>query len=196
MKSNLKYNLLQHLLRKKEEGGFTLIELLVVIIIIGILAAIALPAFLNQAVRARETEAQTNLGATNRAQQAYLVEFGKFVAQGDEGTDDEGEAIAGLQILDVDIGAGDDGKAVRQYYVFELQAVANATASATADPNPDGGEEEDGFVGDNVAAAFIGCVNTEGDAGIGKAARGDGEEPSNPEDLDCENSAKVSDPDA
>ncbi|MEM0981547.1 MAG: prepilin-type N-terminal cleavage/methylation domain-containing protein, partial [Cyanobacteria bacterium P01_H01_bin.58] len=38
MKSTLRFSLLQHLIKKKNEGGFTLIELLVVIIIIGILA--------------------------------------------------------------------------------------------------------------------------------------------------------------
>jgi type IV pilus assembly protein PilA len=46
-------------LRAQDEQGFTLIELLVVILIIGILAAIALPAFLNQRTKAQDTEAKT-----------------------------------------------------------------------------------------------------------------------------------------
>ncbi|MEM6518374.1 MAG: type IV pilin-like G/H family protein [Cyanobacteria bacterium P01_C01_bin.70] len=74
MKTSFTYNLLKHLREKKAQGGFTLIELLVVIIIIGILAAIALPAFLNQANRARESEASNYVGAVNRGQQAYFLE--------------------------------------------------------------------------------------------------------------------------
>ncbi len=75
---NFNFNLLQYLNNKKAQKGFTLIELLVVIIIIGILSAIALPAFLNQAAKAKQSEAKQALGALNRGQQAYRLENNEF----------------------------------------------------------------------------------------------------------------------
>jgi prepilin-type N-terminal cleavage/methylation domain-containing protein len=78
MKSELKAKFLQHLAAKKKDQGFTLIELLVVIIIIGILSAIALPAFLNQANKAKQSEARQYVGTLNRTQQSFFAENARF----------------------------------------------------------------------------------------------------------------------
>jgi len=78
MKTEFKAKFLQHINKRRQDQGFTLIELLVVIIIIGILSAIALPAFLNQANKAKQSEAKQYVSSINKGQQAYYAENTKF----------------------------------------------------------------------------------------------------------------------
>ena len=62
--------------------GFTLIELLVIVVIIGILAAVALPNLIGQTDKARLTEATATLSGINVGQEAHLYENGGYATIG------------------------------------------------------------------------------------------------------------------
>jgi len=64
--------------QEEREGGFTLIELLVVIIIIGILAAIAIPVFLNQRKKAVDASMKSDLRTVANEEETYFTDFQSY----------------------------------------------------------------------------------------------------------------------
>lgn len=71
------------------QAGFTLVELMVVVIIIGVLAAVAIPSFRAYSYRSKASEATTFLGEIKQRQEAYRAEFGRYAQV-------SGNALAGL----------------------------------------------------------------------------------------------------
>ncbi|MEI2619264.1 MAG: prepilin-type N-terminal cleavage/methylation domain-containing protein [Candidatus Nanopelagicales bacterium] len=80
--------------REKEEG-FTLIELLVVIIIIGILAAIAIPVFLNQRAKGWDSAVKADLRNAATAEETWLTDDGNYT-----------ENVADLELVGFKYSAG------------------------------------------------------------------------------------------
>ena len=92
-------------MRKQVQKGFTLIELMIVVAIIGILAAIALPAYQDYTVRAQVSEGMSLASGARTAVAEYVNQRGAYANSNESyGLEDPGN-ITGSYVTSVDAGS-------------------------------------------------------------------------------------------
>jgi len=103
---------------RRKDKGFTLIELMIVVAIIGILAAIAIPNFMNYQCKAKQSEAKSNLGTIRTTQEAYYAENNHYTAV----LSAAGFKPVGKALYDYSAATGSDA--------FTASAIANTNAGS------------------------------------------------------------------
>jgi prepilin-type N-terminal cleavage/methylation domain-containing protein len=85
--------------KKRDHKGFTLIELMIVVVVIGILAAMAIPRFMRASVKSKQSEAKTILKQIYTMQRAYRQEKDNyFPGDGSSVVAHAGENIGALYV--------------------------------------------------------------------------------------------------
>jgi len=96
-------------MKKQVQQGFTLIELMIVVAIIGILAAVAIPAYQDYTVRAKVTEGLNLAAAAKTSVSETFISNGAWPSNNDAAGLAESNSINGNNVSSVNVRSGGDG---------------------------------------------------------------------------------------
>ena len=125
----------------KRRRGFTLIEMMIVVAIIALLATIAIPNYISFQLRAKTSEAKSNLGAIRTCEEAYMAEHDVYLTCTANPVADPTKLQRDWEVAPTgwtDIGFEPKGKVFFQYDVVVGTGGDTFTATATGDLNGDG----------------------------------------------------------
>lgn len=111
------------------QKGFTLIELMIVVAIIGILAAIALPAYQDYTIRTQVSEGQTLMSGAKNGVMDFWAQRGRFPANNTSAGLTASASITGSYVTGVEVATG--GVIVATYGKKVNAKVANGTCRIT-----------------------------------------------------------------
>ena len=121
---------------KKVQQGFTLIELMIVVAIIGILAAIAIPAYQDYTIRAQVSEGLSLAAGAKASVTEYYQDRGFFPSTNAEAGLSTNTSITGNYVSQVDLAAGADGVVTITYASGGGQQANRAIDAATLTLSP------------------------------------------------------------
>jgi prepilin-type N-terminal cleavage/methylation domain-containing protein len=141
---------------RRNQGGFTLVELMIVVIIVGILAAVAIPMYQGATERAKASEAVAALGTIRGAMRVYYAEHGTYV----NANFIDGAQVTAGSVLDVS-----DNDLLGRYFSSPCYTFSGDAAAAAFTIQCDGGALGNVAPNASEVSSIVRTIDEDGDIG-------------------------------
>ena len=139
---------------RRNQRGFTLVELMIVVIIVGILAAVAIPMYQGATERAKASEAVAALGTIRGAMRVYYAEHGTYV---------NANFVDGNQVTAGGVLSVKDGDLLGRYFSSPCYTFNGDAGAAAFSIECDGGAVGNAAPYASEVSGVVRTINQDGD---------------------------------